>query len=113
MPVDSSDEDLASRLAGVSKTKSIVVYCQSNQCPYAGAIARRLQKTGYTAPALDEQQVAKALSYLHPVWDSLFPREQERIMRLLLDKVILQENEIDIRLRTDGLELVAAELATE
>jgi len=65
---------------------------------------------GTDAPKLNEQQIALALSYLKPIWDNLFPGEQERIMRLLLDKVILHEGEIEIRVRADGLGIIAAEL---
>lgn len=61
-------------------------------------------------PPIDEQDVARLLRTLDPVWDELFPAEQYRIMRALVDKVIVNENGIDITLRADGLYSIASEL---
>jgi hypothetical protein len=33
-------------------------------------------------------EVAKALSLFSPVWDTLVPREKERVLRLLLERVV-------------------------
>ncbi len=79
--------------------------------PHHGTRQSRLSSAtaGREAPKLNEQQIALALSYLKPIWDNLFPGEQERIMRLLLDKVILHEGEIEISVRADH-GIIAAEL---
>ena len=40
-------------------------------------------------PALDEAQVTVAMTRLDAVWEQLFPAEQQRIVRLLIEKVIV------------------------
>ncbi|MCX6344961.1 MAG: recombinase family protein [Armatimonadetes bacterium] len=57
-----------------------------------------------------ETEVAALLKQLDPVWDQLFPAEQQRIFKALVDKVVVTENGIDISLCADGLYSVAAEL---
>ncbi len=59
---------------------------------------------------LTEQDVAESLNTLDPVWSELYPAEQYRIMRALVDHVIVTEGGIDITLRADGLYSVACEL---
>ena len=43
------------------------------------------------------------LAPLAPLWDELFPAEQARIVQLLVERVEIAEDGLDIRLRTDGL----------
>lgn len=38
-------------------------------------------------PSLNETQVTVAMTRLDAIWDPLFPAEQQRIVRLLIDKV--------------------------
>ncbi|MEN6521148.1 MAG: recombinase family protein [Armatimonadota bacterium] len=57
-----------------------------------------------------EQDVAGALRKLGPVWDELFPNEQHRIFRALVECVTVSSNGLDIRLRADGIHSVVAEL---
>ncbi len=59
---------------------------------------------------LDEAQVTVAMTRLDQIWDQLFPAEQQRIVRLLVEKVIVSPNEIEVRLRTNGIEKLALEL---
>jgi hypothetical protein len=59
---------------------------------------------------LTENDVREALTNLDPLWDELFPAEQTRITRLLLDRVDVGVDGIEIRLRTDGLENLVHEL---
>jgi hypothetical protein len=40
---------------------------------------------------------------LEPLWDELFPAEQARIVRLLVERVTVSSTGADIRLRVDGL----------
>jgi hypothetical protein len=57
------------------------------------------------AEALDltEAETRKALQRLDPLWDELFPAEQARIVRLLVERVTISATGADIRLRTAGL----------
>lgn len=57
-----------------------------------------------------EQDVADALRKLDPVWDELFPSEQHRIIRSLVESVVVMTDGLDIRLRADGIHSVVTEL---
>ena len=59
---------------------------------------------------LTETQVREALHQLDPLWDQLFPAEQARIVQLLVERVDVGANGIDIRLRTAGLASLVGEL---
>ena len=55
------------------------------------------------APDLTEAETREALEQLDPLWDELFPAEQARIVRLLVERVEVSPAGADIRLRLDGL----------
>jgi len=61
-------------------------------------------------PALTEREVADALADLDPVWDELFPVERQRIVKLLVEQVTIGEDGLDVRIRTDGIHSLVAEL---
>ncbi len=52
---------------------------------------------------LNEAEVRDALEGLDPLWDELFPAEQARIVQLLVARVDVGNDGVDIRLRIDGL----------
>jgi hypothetical protein len=52
----------------------------------------------------------EALERLDPLWDELFPAEQARIVQLLVERVDISTEGADIRLRTQGLTSLAADL---
>jgi hypothetical protein len=52
---------------------------------------------------LTEADVREALERLDPLWDELFPAEQARIVRLLVERVEVGPSGADIRLRVAGL----------
>jgi hypothetical protein len=54
-------------------------------------------------PDLTEGETRGALHQLEPLWDELFPAEQARIVRLLVEKVTVSSTGADIRLRVEGL----------
>jgi hypothetical protein len=54
-------------------------------------------------PGITEAEVAAALEHFAPLWDELFPVEQARIVRLLVDRVEIGEDGAELRLRIDGL----------
>ena len=60
---------------------------------------------------LSEGEVRDALDRLDPLWDALFPTEQARIVQLLVERVDVNVDALDIRLRVDGFERLAGELA--
>ena len=51
-----------------------------------------------------------ALQRLDPLWDELFPAEQARIVQLLVERVDVSLDGVDIRLRTEGLTNLIADL---
>ena len=55
------------------------------------------------APDLTEGEVQDALHRLDPLWEHLFPAEQARIVRSLVERVVVGPAGADIRLRLDGL----------
>ena len=61
-------------------------------------------------PTLDEAKVTVAMTRLDTIWDQLFPAEQGRIVRLLIEKVIVSTTHIELRLRANGIEQVVMEL---
>ena len=65
-----------------------------------------------TDSALAESEVRAALLEFEPIWNELFPAEQARIIELLVDRVDLQPDGIDLHLRIEGLTSLCSELRT-
>jgi hypothetical protein len=61
-------------------------------------------------PDLTEDDTREALERLDPLWDQLFPAEQARIIRLLVERVELGPAGADIRLRIAGLTSLVGDL---
>jgi site-specific DNA recombinase len=61
---------------------------------------------------LTERAVREALERFEPLWDELFPAEQARIVQLLVERVDVGLEGLDIRLRTEGLASLVADLRT-
>jgi site-specific DNA recombinase len=59
---------------------------------------------------LTESHVRAALFEFEPLWNELFPAEQARIVELLVERVDLQPESIDLRLRVEGLTSLCSEL---
>ncbi len=59
---------------------------------------------------ISESEVRGALQRLDPLWDELFPAEQARIVQLLVERVDVSPDGADIRLRTEGLTNLVADL---
>ena len=51
-----------------------------------------------------------ALLQLDPLWDELFPAEQARIVALLVERVDIGTEGLNVRLRVDGLGSLAREM---
>jgi site-specific DNA recombinase len=51
---------------------------------------------------LEEAQVVVAMQRIGVVWSQLFPKEQQRITQLLIERVQLHEHGLDIHWREDG-----------
>jgi site-specific DNA recombinase len=68
---------------------------------------RAARKTGKD---LTESDVRGALLEFEPLWNELFPAEQARVVELLVERVDLQPDGIDLRLRVEGLTSLCSEL---
>ena len=60
-------------------------------------------------PTLDAAQVIVAMTRVDEIWEQLFPDEQARIVKLLVEKVIVSLNDIEVRLQPNGIERLALE----
>jgi len=61
-------------------------------------------------PDLTEAETREALGSLDPLWEELFPAEQARIVRLLVERVEIGPAGADIRLRVEGLASLVRDL---
>lgn len=61
-------------------------------------------------PTLDEAKITVAMTRFNAIWDQLFPAEQTRIVKLLVEKAIVSPNDCEVRLRANGIERLVLEL---
>ncbi len=59
---------------------------------------------------LIEADVREALQSLDPLWDELFPTEQARVLQLLIERVEVYPDRIDLQFRVDGLQSLVADV---
>ena len=60
--------------------------------------------------AVPEREVVKTITDFAPLWEELFPAEQARIVRLLVGRVDLAADGMQVRLRAEGLHGLVEEL---
>jgi DNA invertase Pin-like site-specific DNA recombinase len=58
-----------------------------------------------------EADIRSAVSALDHVWDELFPAEQARVFQLLVARITVDPEGIDVQLRADGLARVSHEIS--
>jgi hypothetical protein len=63
------------------------------------------------APDLTEGETQDALHRLDPLWEQLFPAEQARIVRALVERVVISPAGADIRLRLERLASLVRDLS--
>ena len=61
---------------------------------------------------VDERDLAAAMGHFDPVWDALFPREQARIVRLLVERVGFdgERGTLSVTFRPNGIKALAQEM---
>jgi site-specific DNA recombinase len=64
-------------------------------------------------PPVTELQVMEELQKLDPVWDQLFPEEKTRLVQLLVERVTVLPEGLELRLRAEGLHSLAAEVGAQ
>jgi DNA invertase Pin-like site-specific DNA recombinase len=65
------------------------------------------------APGLTEADARAALERFDPLWEELFPAEQARIVQLLVARVEVEADCVDISLRTEGLTQLVHDLTAQ
>ena len=59
---------------------------------------------------MDIQDVMNALSDLKGFWQDLFPIEQNRLLKLMIDYITVTENGLDIKVKTSGMRSLIKEI---
>jgi site-specific DNA recombinase len=73
-------------------------------------IVRTWRKAKQLLPDIEEREVREALHRLDPLWNELFPAEQARVVQLLVGRVDVSLDGLDIGLRTEGLANITNDL---
>jgi site-specific DNA recombinase len=60
--------------------------------------------------AIGEREVVEALQRLDPLWHQLFPLEQARILQLLVERVVVRLDGLEISLRVEGISSLVEDL---
>ena len=96
-----------SRVSGGEIESAVLLHIKKMLCTptIVNQLARDLNTPG--------KEVAEVLNKLTPLWDEMFPAERNRLMHLLLKKVTLYENHLDLDIRTAGVEQILEELDYE
>jgi hypothetical protein len=61
-------------------------------------------------PSIGEREVVAAMDRFGELWSALFPAEQARIVRLLVERVTMTSDGLVMDLRTDGLGAVVRDM---
>jgi len=61
-------------------------------------------------PDIDDNDVVAALTGFDGLWESLFPAEQARIARLLIDRITVSQAGLTVDLRTEGLDSLVRDM---
>jgi hypothetical protein len=59
---------------------------------------------------ITEREVTVLLTDFATIWNELFPAEQGRIVQLLVERVDVQEDALEVRIRAEGLASLVGEL---
>jgi site-specific DNA recombinase len=74
-------------------------------------IAKTISKVKEEDPGFSEAEIIELLQSLTPVWDELYPLEQNRLLKLLVESIDMTEQGADLVLRVDGLNTLMHELS--
>jgi hypothetical protein len=88
--------------AGEIEASVVALIHKSLTTPEVAARTYR-EARGLAPDVADEQDIIVQLQQFNDLWDELFPAEQARIVRLLIDAVVVHPDGVQIDLRADGL----------
>ena len=100
LPAGEIEEAVMSQLRGIMRSPEVVAQ-----------VWREISRLKDKATAgMNEMQVAVALSRIDLVWDQLFPLEQYRVVQLLVDRIVVSPNELQVKLHPNGVENLALDV---
>jgi len=59
---------------------------------------------------ITEYDVKQALGDIFPIWNALFPDEQERLIHLMIEKAVIHPDHIEVCIRADGIDSLVKSL---
>jgi len=100
LPAGEIEEAVVAQLRGILRAPEMVAQ-----------VWREIAKRDDAATqGMTEMQVAVALSQIDTVWEQLFPLEQHRIVLLLVERIVVSPNEMQVRLHPNGVENLALDV---
>ena len=75
-------------------------------------VAQAIAAVKKAAPDIGQSEIVAAIGGFEQVWAALFPAEQSRIVRLLVERVTVSTEGLVVDLRTEGLGAVVHEMIT-
>lgn len=97
LPAGEIEEAVLTQVRGILRSPDIVA-----------GVWREIGRRGDpSTAAMNEAQVAVALGRVDVVWEQLFPLEQHRLVALLVEQVVVSANELQVKLRPNGIESLA------
>ncbi len=100
LPAGEIEEAVVAQLRGILRAPEMVTQ-----------VWREIAKRDNAATqGMTEMQVAVALSQIDTVWEQLFPLEQHRIVLLLVERIVVSPNEMQVRLHPNGIENLALDV---
>lgn len=64
-----------------------------------------------SSPAVLKENIVAALNNLTEIWSFLYPMEQQKISKMLIDEVSLADNGINLKMNLDGFDRVMREIS--
>ena len=74
--------------------------------------ARVIEAQGRDGNPMDERAIVAALQQFNDLWEALYPAEQARIVRLLVDRVTVGRDGMALDLRNNGIAMLVHELGS-
>ena len=103
LPAGEIEDAVMAQIRGILRSPEIVTQ-----------VWREISKlTDKAAVGINEIQVSVAFNQIDLVWDQLFPLEQHRIVTLLVDRVIVAPDELQVKLRPNGVQNLALDVIRE
>ena len=75
-------------------------------------LARTIRKVREQEP-VSEEEIKKTLGTIDGVWEHLFPAERERIVKLLVERIEVREDGLEMVVRAEGLRSLVADLGAD